>query len=487
MRSPLYMYLKIGFALIIFSLLTIHCENALDTAENISQDDPPIEFNDYQQAAENYKIHCSGCHGKKLNTFVERNWVYGNSYENILHSINVGYVDNGMPAYGVTFTEEELQDLVNYIISETEGITKEMLLNDNPDLSEIIQSNDMKFRTETLTKGINGTPWGLAQLPNGEILVTEKEGRLFLITNEQELLSISGIPNSKTTNQGGLLDIELHPDFENNNYIYFSYTKSNPNNASQNTTAVARARFKDNQLTDLEDIFIAEPYINSALHYGSRLQFDRNGFLYVSVGDRGETNDYPQNLNNHCGKVHRLNDDGSIPDDNPFVNTPNALPSIYAYGIRNPQGLAIHPATGAIWEGEHGPQGGDEINIIEAGNNYGWPIISYGINYDGSILTEITEQEGMEQPIHYWVPSIAPCGMDFVSGNFYPNWKNDLFVSSLKFEYLHRLKMDGNTVVGQEELLQDIGRVRDVLMGNDGFIYIAVQNPGRVIRLLPEN
>ena len=464
------------------------CSNSNDQENEPVQDQEPTgEVANDSLVRAIYRNHCGGCHGQNLESFVERDWQHGESYEMVLNSIRNGYEGNGMPAYGNTFTSAELEGLTNYILTEIEGKTKASLLEDNPNLSGVISSDDMDFRVETLTDQVGSNPWGIAQLPSGELIVTEKGGRLYKISLENELTEITGIPTSTTNNQGGLLDVHLHPNFSSNQYVYLSYTKSNPENNSQTTTAVARGRLQENELTEVEDIFIAQPYSSASLHYGSRLLFDTEGYLYVTVGDRGRRDDFPQVLDNQCGKVHRLNDDGSIPTDNPFINTNDAYGSIFSYGIRNPQGLSLHPETGAVWEGEHGPQGGDEINILEAGNNYGWPVISYGINYDGTTFTDITEQDGMEQPVHYWTPSIAPCGMDFVSGSFYSGWSNDLFVGSLKFEYLHRLKMNGNEVVGEEELLNDIGRVRDVLMGNDGYLYIAVQSPGRVIRLVPEN
>lgn len=433
-----------------------------------------------------YRNNCGGCHGQNLESFVERVWKYGNSEVEVLNSIKVGYPINGMPAYGQTFSEAELKRLTTYILTGIEGKTKDMLLDDNPDLSGLIESEDLNFRLETLTDQINGIPWGIVQLPDGDLLVTERDGILYRITIENELETIDGVPSVRSAGQGGLLDVEIDPDFKSNSYVYLSYSKQNPENSAQQTTAVARGKLTGNSLTGIEEIFIALPYHSSTRHFGSRMLFDRAGYLYVSVGDRGNRDEYPQALNNQNGKVHRLNADGSIPNDNPFAGDQNANSSIFAYGIRNPQGLRLHPETGDIWEGEHGPKGGDEINILNAGNNYGWPIISYGINYNGTSFTDLTEKEGMEQPIHYWVPSIAPCGMDFVSGEFYAGWKNDLIVSSLKFEYLHRLKMDGNKVIGQEELLKDIGRVRDVYMGKDGYLYIAVEGPGRVIRIIPE-
>ncbi|CAM3902657.1 Glucose/Sorbosone dehydrogenase domain-containing protein [Pontibacter korlensis] len=286
--------------------------------------------------------------------------------------------------------------------------------------------------------------------------------------------------------QGGLLDVELHPNFEQNSIIYLSYSAfKEEGGKTLSTTAVMRAQLQGNQLTNQKVIFEALPYSTTRHHYGSRLEFDRNGNLYLSVGDRGNHDENPQSLQRHAGKVHRIKDDGSIPSDNPFVNKSGAVASTFSYGHRNIQGMVLHPQTGVLWTHEHGPRGGDEVNITEKANNYGWPAISYGINYNGTILTKLKEKEGMEQPLHYWDPSIAPSGMAFVTGNRYKGWEGDLMVGSLRFEYLARLKMEGNKITGEEKLLEDIGRVREVKMSPDGYLYVAVEEPGIIYRLVP--
>ncbi|MGX1930172.1 PQQ-dependent sugar dehydrogenase [Flagellimonas sp. 2504JD4-2] len=474
--------------LVLFSCMFIlfGCNNSQDPEspeEGMGTDDGIIDPTD---VALTYRNQCGGCHGQDLASFVERDWSYGSTVEDVIQSITDGYSGNGMPAYGSTLSAQQIEDLTNYILTEIDGKTKAMLEEDNPDLSGLISSDDLTFRLETMTDDIPGIPWGIEQLPNGEILVTERGGGLYLVSTDKQLTEINGVPGVVSQGQGGLLDVVIHPDFESNAYVYLSYSRANPDNGSQRTTAVARGRLQGNSLVDVENIFTALPYLNSSHHYGSRLVFDNSGYLYVSVGDRGYRDVYPQELDNAIGKIHRIHDDGQIPTDNPFYNTAGAFNSIFTYGTRNPQGMTLHPETGAVWEGEHGPQGGDEINLLEAGNNNGWPVISYGINYDGTTFTDLTEMAGMEQPVHYWTPSIAPCGMTFVSSEFYGNWRNDLFVASLKFEYLHRLKMNGNSVVGHETLLDGIGRVRDAEMGTDGYLYIAVEGPGRLIRLVPE-
>lgn len=474
------------FTLLVFMGMALACNSSQDSGSPEEEIDPDTEIVDLEGVALTYSNQCGGCHGQDLASFVERDWTYGSSAEAITESIRDGYSSNGMPAYGATLSAQEIQDLTSYILTEIEGKTKAMLEEENPDLSGLITSDDLSFRLETLTDEIPGIPWGIAQLPNGEILVTERGGGLFLVQNDKQLIEISGVPDVASQGQGGLLDVLIHPDFENNGWVYLSYSRTNPNNSSEETTAVARGRLEGNNLVQVENIFTALPYLNSGQHFGSRLVFDADGYLYVSVGDRGYRDVYPQALDNAIGKIHRIQDDGQVPTNNPFYTTAGAVNSIFTYGTRNPQGMAIHPVTGEVWEGEHGPQGGDEINILEAGNNNGWPVISYGINYDGTSFTDLTALDGMEQPVHYWTPSIAPCGMTFVSSDFYGNWKNELFVGSLKFEYLHRLQMDGNEVVGHETLLDGIGRVRDVHQGTDGYLYIAVEGPGRLIRLVPE-
>ena len=321
-------------------------------------------------------------------------------------------------------------------------------------------------------------PWGMVFLPDGSMLITEKSGELIHFKNGIKT-NIAGLPNVYVRGQGGLMDIELHPDYANNGWIYLSYASTEGEGDGGNT-AIMRAKIKDNALVDIQQLYKAGPNTKKGQHFGSRIEFDNDGYLYFSIGERGERDVNPQDITLDCGKIYRLYDDGRIPEDNPFVNEPNAKKAIYSYGHRNPQGMAKHPETGAIWIHEHGPQGGDEINIIEKGKNFGWPVISYGINYNGTPFTDITEKEGMEQPLFYWVPSIAPSGMTFVTSNNYPDWKDNLLVGSLKFQYLERLVIENNKVTKREKLFENIGRVRNVRQAPDGFIYVAVEGTGIV-------
>jgi len=326
-------------------------------------------------------------------------------------------------------------------------------------------------------------PWGIAFLPDDSMLITEKSGELIHFKSGKSS-KISGLPEVKVQGQGGLMDVELHPDFENNGWIYISYASADGEGNGANT-AIMRFKIENNTATDKKVLYKAEPNSRRGQHFGSRIVFDNEGFLYFSIGDRGNRDINPQNIERDCGKIYRLHDDGRIPVDNPFVKDRNAKKAIFSYGHRNPQGMAKHPETGQIWTHEHGPRGGDEINIVESGKNYGWPVISYGINYSGTKFTDITKKDGMEQPIHYWDPSIAPSGMDFITSDIYPQWKGNLLVGSLKFQYLNRCELKGNKVVKEEKLLDGLGRVRAVKQGPDGYIYVGVENVG-IVKIIPK-
>lgn len=341
---------------------------------------------------------------------------------------------------------------------------------------------EVNYTTELVVPDLN-IPWGMVFLPDSSMLITEKSGEIIHFKNGKKT-TIDGVPEVYVRGQGGLLDIELHPDYKNNGWIYITYSSSEGEGDGGNT-ALMRAKLKDNTLIEKELLYKAEPNTKKGQHFGSRIEFDNEGYLYFSIGERGERDINPQDITRDCGKIYRLNDDGSIPIDNPFVNTENAKTAIFSYGHRNPQGMVKNPLTGAIWVNEHGPQGGDEINIIEKGKNFGWPIISYGINYSGTPFTDITEKEGMEQPLFYWVPSIAPSGMAFITSNKYPEWKGNVLVGSLKFSYLERLELKSNKVIKREKLLNNMGRVRNVRQGPDGYIYVAIEGKG-IIKIVPE-
>ncbi|MFP4846439.1 PQQ-dependent sugar dehydrogenase [Winogradskyella sp. PE311] len=324
-------------------------------------------------------------------------------------------------------------------------------------------------------------PWAFTFLPDGSILINEKSGELIHF-KEGNKTNVSGLPEIYLRGQGGLMDIILHPDYKNNGWIYFSYASEKGDGQGGNTT-IARAKLKNNTITNFNVLYKAEPNSKKGQHFGSRLAFDNDGYLYFSVGDRGNRDVNPQDITRDCGKIYRINDDGSIPKDNPFIKNAKAKKAIYSFGHRNPQGMTLQPGTGDIWTHEHGPKGGDEINIIQPGKNYGWPIISYGVNYSGTKFTDITKKDGMEQPIHYWVPSIAPSGMSFIDSDKYGDWNGNLLVGSLKFQYLDMCTIKNNKVIKEERLLDGLGRVRCIEQGPDGYIYVGIENLG-IIKLI---
>jgi glucose/arabinose dehydrogenase len=348
----------------------------------------------------------------------------------------------------------------------------------------IAVEQSFNYKVETIVPDLE-QPWGMAFLPDGSMLITEKKGVLIHFKNGKKTI-VEGLPKIENNGQGGLLDIILDPKYRENGWIYFSYAANTENDNKGSNTAISRAKLVNNKLVNLELLYKATPNTKNGVHYGSRFAFNKEGFLFFSIGDRGNHKENPQDITRDAGKVYRINPNGTIPNSNPFFNTKDAKKAIFSYGNRNIQGMAVHPVTGEIWTHEHGPKGGDEINIIKSGKNYGWPKVSYGINYDGSILTDKTTMPGIENPIHYWVPSIAPSGMAFVTGNKYPEWKGNLLVGSLKFQYLNMCVLNNNKVIKEEKLLEGLGRVRNVIQAPDGFIYVAIEFKG-IVRITPVN
>jgi glucose/arabinose dehydrogenase/cytochrome c553 len=435
-------------------------------------------------AALHYKTYCGGCHGEKMDAFVDRKWKYGKSRENIFKSIKTGYPDDGMPSFHAAFKDEEIYNLTDYILEGIKNVNR-YTASDKPK-SNIFKTEKLTIRLDTVYTG-GKIPWSLVFLPDESILVTDRNGTLTKVLKDKNIQNIDGVPKVLARGQGGLMDVVLHPKFSSNNTVYISYSKfKEEGGKTLATTAIMRAKLTGNNLTEQKDIFIAEPYTTTQHHYGAKMVFGKDGYLYISVGDRGNQNGNPQHLkNNSLGKIHRIKDDGSIPSDNPFVKDKSIPPSIYTYGNRNPQGIALNPQNNSIWSHEHGPRGGDELNIVKKAANYGWPVISYGIHYNGTTFTDKTAQEGMEQPEHYWIPSIGPSGMTFVNTSVYKGWENNLMIGSLRFEYLNRCEVKDNKVVHEEILFKNIGRLRDVKLAPDGYLYIAVENPGRVYKLVP--
>jgi glucose/arabinose dehydrogenase len=325
--------------------------------------------------------------------------------------------------------------------------------------------------------------WSIEFFEDNSILAAVKSGKLFHYINGEKI-EISGLPEIYLRGQGGLMDIVFHPDFKENNWLYFSYASEDAGEKGGNTT-ISRAKLINNNLVDLEVLYKASPNTRKGQHFGGRLAFDNENYLYFSVGDRGNRDVYPQDITLDGGKIYRIMDDGSIPSDNPFFNSPNAKKAIYSYGHRNPQGMFKHPITGKIWTNEHGPRGGDEINIIKKGKNYGWPKITYGINYSGTTITKNKSLPNMEQPLYYWLPSIAPSSFEYISSDVYPNWKGSLLAGALVFKYIERIGLKNDNVVYRSKIAEDLGRPRDIKQGPDGFVYVSIEGKG-IYKILPK-
>ncbi len=423
-----------------------------------------------------YSSLCASCHGAKVEAFADRReWVFGSDSTSIAKVIKMGAIQQGMPAFGDTLTDGEVGQLTEFILKAKDRVgtfqaSKEQSAN-----------KDWELITDKID-----SPWGIVQLPNSSLLITDKEGKLW-IEDDGNFDEVSGVPNVYFANQAGLMDVILHPNFEENATLYLSYSKPSAEDSEKSTTAIFRCKLVNKSLQEGSDIFIAHPYHDRYYHYGSRMVFDKDGYLFFTVGERGNRDVFPQDLNNSNGKVHRIFDDGKIPEDNPFTNQQGSPSSIWSYGHRNPQGICYDAVNDRIYAHEHGPRGGDEINLIQKSLNYGWPVISYGINYSGTTFTKLTEKEGMEQPIRYWVPSIAPCGMTYVTSEKYPNWKGGILTGSLKYDYvaLTYVNEKGNVEGDDIKLCEGIGRVRSVYQGRDGYLYVGTEKPGRVYRLNP--
>lgn len=318
--------------------------------------------------------------------------------------------------------------------------------------------------------------WSIEFFEDNSILAAVKSGSIFHY-KDGEKTEIKGLPEIYLRGQGGLMDLAFHPNFKENKWLYFSYASEYEGEKGGNTT-IARAKLIEDSLEDLEILYKGTPNSTKGQHFGGRLEFDNEGYLYFAIGDRGNRNVNPQDLSLDGGKIYRINDDGSIPMDNPFFDTPNARKAIYSYGHRNPQGMFKHPLTGKIWTNEHGPRGGDEINIIRKGKNYGWPKITYGINYSGTTITKNKSLPGMEQPLYYWLPSIAPSCFEYISSDMYPNWKGSLLAGALVFKYVERIGLKDDKVVYRSKIAEGLGRPRDVRQGPDGLIYVSIENKG---------
>ncbi|HEY3937345.1 MAG TPA: PQQ-dependent sugar dehydrogenase [Bryobacteraceae bacterium] len=471
-----------------FHLWLVSCSLSIVAPACFGQQNPPSRGRDVTKL---YAEKCAGCHGVDMaggsaSSLVDGVWRYGGDDASLADSIRNGHPEVGMPAMGQEFDAPEIRGLVIYIRERAASFKTAHTKYNAPLPGAIVESEAGSFKLEPVMETGLDTPWAVAFLPDGRLLVTERPGRLRIIEKGKLLPeAVHGIP-AVYGGEGGLLDVVLHPDYSRpgNDWIYLSYGDKSPGGLAM--TAVIRGRLRDGAFVDQQQIFKANDsqYRVGGQRFGSRLLFDGKGHLFFSVGDRACPGD-EQDLSQPNGKVHRVNDDGSIPGDNPFVKQPGAVGSIWTYGDRNPQGLAFSPVTGDLWESEHGPRGGDELNILHAGHNYGWPVITFGMNYDGTPITNHTAHPGMDQPVTDWVPSIATSPLTFYTGDQFPRWKNNLFLGSLAAQELLRLVVEGQKVVHQEILFKGIGRVRDVLNGPDGYLYVVLNQPDRIERLVP--
>lgn len=450
--------------------------------------------------AQRYTELCANCHGKNLEggqspagnkvpTLLDDEWLHGGDDESIARSIRNGYPDKEMPAWGASFPEKEIRAMVIYLREQQSAFRRGQIKFSKPADSVAAKSELHDYQINTWVRGLE-EPYGLAFLPGNLAIVTEKKGRAFVIENGKlNEKPIAGMPAVDTASQAGLFDVVPHPQYAQNGWLYFAFSdpKTNGKGEKVSLTRIIRGKLRDGALVEQENIYEApvEFYTKAGgVHFGGRIAFDGKGYMYFSIGERGGKI-VAQDLKLPIGKVHRLHDDGRVPADNPFAKEGGAARSIWSYGHRNPQGLAIHPATGDLYDLEHGPRGGDELNLIGKGKNYGWPVITYGMEYNGTAMTDITHKEGMEQPVTYWVPSIAPCGMNFYTGNLFPKWKDHLFITALAAQELRRLEVKHDKVVAQEVIFKDLGRIRHVVGGPDGALYVLL--PSRIARVTPAN
>jgi glucose/arabinose dehydrogenase len=442
---------------------------------------------------------CANCHGPGLRggsapSLVDDQWAYGGDDESIARSIRDGRPGAGMQAWKEMFSDLEIRALVIYLRELGVQWQRERQAPTAPWRSDQVISSELHaFRIEEVVGGLE-TPWSIAFLPDGRMVVAEKPGRLRIVERGTLMPPIGAVPPVWYKGQGGLLGIAVHPDYAaaGNGWIYLSLSDPGEDNTSM--TKVIRGRLRDGMLVDQQTLFQSRPehYIKrSTDHFGCRLVFDGHGHLFFTIGERGQ-GPMAQDISRPNGKVHRLWDDGRIPDDNPFVGRARAIPSIWSFGHRNPQGLAQHPLTGELYAAEHGPRGGDELNWVRRGLNYGWPVATFGMNYDGTPITDQPLVPGLEPPLLHWTPSIAVCAISFYTGDKFPRWQNNLFVTALAQEELRRLEVDAtnHVVRHQEVLFRGLGRVRDVACGPDGYLYIALNNSqnnssDRIVRLVP--
>lgn len=452
---------------------------------------PALVIADVEEGKQIYSDNCASCHGASLeggigSSFVDHIWNYGTDPGLITLSVKFGIANLEMPAWGKILTDAQIQSVVEYIL-EQEKNTKIVSSSVPNQVTTLLYD----LKVEVLNSSLD-TPWAMEFLDAHSALVTDRAGRLYqMLDGVLQKEPVQSIPEDiMTAGQAGLFDVVADPDYEKNGWIYLSYAhlldSSGDVEEAKAMTRIIRGRIQDGQWIDQEVLYQSddEHYSPIPAHFGGRIVVDADGYLYFSIGDRYAKTE-AQDITRPNGKIHRINKDGTIPGDNPFVSDSSAIPSIYSFGHRNPQGLALDPVTNTVWSTEHGPWGGDELNRILPGENYGWPVITYGHDYDGTAISEFTAQPGMQQPAWYWTPSIAVFNLDIYSGKLFPKWQNNVLVSSLKYRDLRRMVRDGDQIIHEEVLLKGIGRMRSVKVAPDGAVYVLLNAPSLILRLTP--
>ena len=447
----------------------------------------PFDEKTYALATE----YCTSCHGEGLvgaraPALSRGSLQRAQSRDEIEDVIKNGIVANGMPAFKGTLSDDQIASLANFITTVRDfGETQARRSIANFE-NKVFESELEKFSVEVVANGLE-VPWSFAFLPDGRMLVAERPGRLRVVSQDSVSDPIAGFPAVWARQDGGLLGMTLHPDYKRNGWIYLAFAEAGTD-LGTSMTRVVRGRIKDGRWVDQQDVWAPDraDYIESNIHFGARLLFV-DGKLLFSIGDRGRRED-AQLTSNPFGKVFRVNEDGSTPKDNPFAQRRDAMGSIWTYGHRNTQGLARDPRTGFVWATEHGPKGGDELNVLHKGANYGWPVVTHGVDDDGSIISKETSRAGMQDPAAFWTPSISPAAIEFYTGKRFPRWRNQMLLGSLTSQELRRVEIDGDRVVKQEVLIKTFGRIRDIHTGPDGNVYVAIERfnkLGQLVRLVP--
>jgi glucose/arabinose dehydrogenase len=441
---------------------------------------------DTERGLQVYQEYCATCHGDDLKggmaqSLVDGVWQFGSKDSHVFRNVKYGIPDRGMPGFEDALVDDDINAVIAFMQAE-----EKMAGIDKPVAPQNLQTLDYNLQIEVWQNNLD-IPWAIDFIDEQTALITERPGTLYLVKNG-ERFKVEDSPIVLHEGQGGLLDVAVDPDYADNQWIYLAYSHMLNSNGDRPPamTRIVRGRIVENRWTDQQVVFEAkhEHYSTRRHHYGCRIVFDPDGYLYFAIGDRG-AQDQAQDITRPNGKTFRINRDGSIPKDNPFAKSKDAYAGIFTFGNRNIQGMAVHPQTGHVWTTEHGPMGGDELNLLSPGANYGWPEISYGINYNGTIITDFVRKDGMAQPNYYWRPSTAVCGLDFYRGKLFPKWNNKLLVGALKYEQVSLLDIEGDRIMHEEVILKNLGRVRDVACGPDGAIYVVINQPGMVVRLTP--